>query len=191
MLNPSDQEIVEKACNGDVKAFRLLVQRHQRFVYRVAFRFVGSVADAEDITQECFIRLWKNLHRYRADVKLTTWLYKILTNLCLDFLKSAHNHSTKRMVKLDDYKEMNPTLPADQPLIDAELQSALARLISALSPKQKAVFVLRDIEQVEMSEIAEILSMDTGQVKSNLYYARKKMSEMLISYYQIRKEAKS
>ncbi|HEU5148155.1 MAG TPA: RNA polymerase sigma factor [Chryseosolibacter sp.] len=187
----SDQEIVEKAGNGDVQAFRQLVERHQAFVYRVAYRFVGNVAEAEDVTQECFIRLWKNLHRYRRDIKLTTWLYKIATNLCLDFLKSRQNRTTKRMLKLDDYGDMPHVSPADQPLIDAELRIAVDALISALSPKQKAVFVLRDMEQVEMSEIAEILGMDSAQVKSNLYYARKKVSEMVTSYYQIRKEAKS
>lgn len=191
MLHSSDQEIVEKVCNGNVQAFRQLVERHQTFVYRVAYRLVGNVAEAEDITQECFIRLWNNLHRYRPEIKLTTWLYKIATNLCLDFLKSSENRATRMTVKLEGYHDITQVLPADQTLIDAELRIAVEKLTSELSPKQKAVFVLRDIEQVEMSEIGEILAMDSGQVKSNLYYARKKVREMITSYYQIKKEAKS
>lgn len=190
MPYPSDQEIVGKACAGNMQAFRQLVEQHQAFVYRVAYRFVGNVAEAEDITQECFIRLWKNLHRYRHEVKLTTWLYKIATNLCLDFLKSRRSHTARRMVRLDDYDDMAHMRPADQPLIDAELRVAIERVVAALSSKQKAVFVLRDMEQLDLPEIAKILSMDAGQVKSNLNYARKKVSEMITAYYQIRKEVK-
>lgn len=191
MLNPSDQELVRKACTGDVQAFRQLVEQHQAFVYRVAYRFVNNVAEAEDITQECFIRLWKNLHRYRHEVKLTTWLYKIATNLSLDFLKSGRARTARRMVALEDYNDMAQVRPADQPLIDSELRATIEQAVVALSPKQKAVFVLRDIEQVDLSEIAKILPMDAGQVKSNLYYARKKVSEMITAYYLIRKETKS
>lgn len=190
MPHHSDQEVVEKACGGDVQAFRQLVERHQGFVYRVAYRLVGTVGDAEDITQESFIRLWKNLHRYRPNIKLTTWLYKIVTNLCLDFLKSGQNRSRKRMVDLDDYNDMKNAEPADQALIDEELRVAVDSLAAALSPKQRAVFILRDVEQVAMPEIAEILAMDPGKVKSNLYYARKKVSEMITAYYQIRKATK-
>ena len=190
MLYSADQEIVGKASNGDVEAFRRIVERNQEFVYRVAYCFVNNVAEAEDITQECFIRLWKNLHRYRPEIKLTTWLYKIVTNLCLDFSKSRQTRVSRNMVALDDYDGMGQVDASDQPLIDAELRIAIEAVVNVLAPKQKAVFVLRDIEQVEMPEIAEILAMDAGQVKSNLYYARKKVSEMITYYYQTRKEAK-
>ena len=186
----SDQEIVEEARRGNAQAFRHLVERHQRFVYRVAYRFVVRVADAEDITQEVFIRLWKNLHRYRAEVKLTTWLYKIVTNLCLDFLKSRQNRRASDTVELADYKGMFSAFTADQPLIDEELYDVVDRVTADLSPKQRAVFVLRDMEGMTMPEISEILSMDSGHVKSNLYYARKKVSEFITLYYQTKKEPK-
>ncbi len=187
MSDRSDQEIVESARNGDMRAFRELVERHQAFVYRVAFRFIGTTADAEDITQGSFIRLWKNLNRYRPEVKLTTWLYKIVTNLSLDLLKSQHIRLTKQMV--DSHHDLNIAAQstADQPLIHEELRIAIDKLTAQLSPKQKAVFVLREFEQVTMPEIENILSMDAGQVKSNLYYARKKVSEMITRYYEMKK----
>lgn len=186
----SDQRIVEMTLAGDVAAFRHLVERHQALAYRVAYRFVGTVGDAEDITQEAFIRLWKNLHRYKPEVRITTWLYKIVSNLCLDFLKSRHTRETRRTVELDDYRTMRNESPADQSLLDAELRTALEQLSEELSPKQKAVFVLRDLEEVSMPEIATILSMDPGQVKSNLYYARKRMYEMITAHYQTKKVMK-
>lgn len=188
MSGRSDQEIVECARNGDMQAFRELVERHQAFVYRVAFRFIGTTADAEDITQDSFIRLWKNLNRYRPEIKLTTWLYKIVTNLCLDFLKSQYSRATKHTVDPHNFPNIATEMTADQPLMNEELRIALDNLTAQLSPKQKAVFVLREIEQVTTAEIADILAMDTGQVKSNLYYARKRVSAMITRYYEMKKE---
>lgn len=186
----SDQEIVEKALAGDMQAFRQLVERHQRFVYALAYRMVGTVGDAEDITQETFIRLWKNLSRYRHEIKLTTWLYKITTNLCLDFLKSAYNKHTKRTLDLDDHRGMFSVWSADQPLLSEELAVALEKISAELSPKQKAVFVLRDMEDLPMPEIGQILSLSSGKVKSNLYYARKKVGELIAKHYETTKPVK-
>ena len=190
MPDPSDQHIIAKAITGDGPAFRQLVERHQGFVYRLACRFVGTVGDAEDITQEAFIRLWKNLHRYKPEIKVTTWLYKIVTNLCLDFLKSRDNRSSKRMTDIYEHSEIPSNSTTDQPILTEELLLAVERLTAELGPKQKAVFILRDLEEVEVGEIAQILSMDAGQVKSNLYYARRKIGDLINVYYQTRKAEK-
>lgn len=186
----SDREIVEKALAGDMHAFRHLVERHQSFVYRLAYRFVGTVGDAEDITQESFVRLWKNLDRYKPETKLTTWIYKIVTNLCLDFIKSKHNKQTKRTIGVSDRAEIFTNTEADHNLLNEELSTALERISEQLSPKQKAVFVLRDIQGLHTDEIEKMLSMPPGKVKSNLYYARKRVSEMLEHYYQTKKPVK-
>lgn len=186
----SDRELVEKAVAGDTHAFRTLVEKHQSFVYGVAYRIVASVADAEDITQEAFIRLWKNLSRYRPEIKLTTWLYKIVTNLCLDFLKSAYNKHARRMDKLEHYTGIPHEVAPDQSVLDEEFRTAVEKLTNDLTPKQKTVFVLRDIEEFPTQEICEILSMSSGTVKSNLYYARKKIGEMLSVFYQIKNPVK-
>ena len=186
----SDAELVENALTGDRQAFRHLVERHQGFVYALAYRLVGTVGDAEDLTQESFIRLWKNLSRYRHEIKLTTWLYKIVTNLCLDFLKSAHNKNTKRTLDLDDYRGMSSYWTADQPVLNEELIFVLEKITAALSPKQKAVFVLRDLEDLTMPEIEKILSLAPGKVKSNLYYARKRVGELIAIHYQTKKPVK-
>jgi RNA polymerase sigma-70 factor, ECF subfamily len=186
----SDRELVEKAVADDARAFQVLVERHQSFVYALAYRILSSGPDAEDIAQETFIRLWKNLKRYRPDVKLTTWLYKIVTNLCLDFLKSRHNKQARRMGKLEDHTAGASTVTADQSVLDEELRAAVEKMTNDLTPKQKTVFILRDIEDLTTEEICEILSMSSGTVKSNLYYARKKMGEMLSIFYQTKNPVK-
>ena len=183
----SDLEIVEKALEGDTHAFRLLVERNQSFVCSLAYRFVGNTSDAEDIAQEAFIRLWKNLNRYRPGIKLTTWLYKIVTNLSLDFLRSANNRRARERVELNDHGRMVSEWTSDQSLLTDELRNALEMLSAELTPKQKAVFVLRDMEDLSTDEVGEILAMSPGNVKSNLYYARKKMGEMITMYYQMKK----
>lgn len=190
MPDSSDREIVARAIAGDRQAFRQLVERHQQFVYALAYRFTGRVMDAEDITQEAFIRLWKNLSRYRHEILVTTWLYKITTNLCLDFLKSAHNRHSRHTVDLTGQTAMVSYSPADGPVQEEELKRAMEEITADMSPKQKAVFVLRDLEDRDMDEIAGLLDMSPGQVKSNLYYARKKVSEEIALYYQAKKPVK-
>jgi RNA polymerase sigma-70 factor (ECF subfamily) len=180
-------EIIEKAIAGDEYAFRLLVEKHQVFAYSLSYRFVSSQDDAADITQEAFIRLWKNISRYRPEVKLTTWLYKIITNLCLDYLKSKHRKHQKRMRPIDNHHSIMDPVGTDQPLLDQEFKRLVLEMTNELTPKQKAVFILRDIEELEMKEISEILSMSAGNVKSNLYYARIKMSELVKKCYQEKK----
>jgi RNA polymerase sigma-70 factor (ECF subfamily) len=187
MPDPVDEEMIAKAGAGDMHAFRYLVEKHQGFVYALSYRFVRTTADAEDITQEAFIRLWKNLPRYRREIKLTTWLYKIAVNLCLDFLKSSYRKGLKRTLDLEASAGSLSDAPADQAILENELRSAMEIIAAQLSPKQKAVFILRDLEDRTMEEIGEILEMSQGQVKSNLYYARKKVGEEIAVHYQTKK----
>jgi RNA polymerase sigma-70 factor, ECF subfamily len=184
-------QIIEKAVAGDMHAFRILVERHQRFVYSLSYRFLGSKGDAEDITQETFIRLWKHLKRYKPEIKLTTWLYKITTNLCLDVLKSRRWKQIYQTQSIEHHHEFaGPDLP-DVQMLNEELKIILLKMAEVLTPKQKAVFLLRDVEGLEVSEVCDILSMSAGNVKSNLYYSRTKMGELIKQYYSEYKTGRS
>ena len=182
-LNRLSEAIIEKAKHGDVHAFRIIVEEHQNFVYSVAFRFVNSTRDAEDIAQETFLRLWKHMSRYDSGVRLTTWLYKIVTNVSLDHLKSTQHRRSSMEVDLKPTEQMIAALNADQPLIDEELRRAVAAAAESLTPKQKAVFVLRDLEGLAVSEVSAVLRMSAGSIKSNLCLARKRIAEVLTKYY--------
>lgn len=177
-------ELIEQAKGGDHHAFRKIVEAHQGFAYAVAFRFVGSRNEAEDITQEAFIKLWKNIGKYRPEIKLSTWLYKIIMNLCLDFLKSAQR---KRQLKTEDVESNHLIIDQssqEQKLDDAEMLGVIVELAKHLKPKQQSVFILRDLEGLPIEEVSEITRMDQGQIKSNLYYARLKIREGLTKQYQ-------
>lgn len=177
--------IIQKAIDGDTLAFRQIVEQHQGFAYAVSYRFTGNEEDAEDIVQEAFIRLWNNLHKYNPEVKLSTWLYKIITNLCLDFLKSRRAKEKSNHLDIQSQLSLNSNLKADEALDAQELHMIIQEAASELTPAQKAVFILRDLEQLTVEEVSEILSMSAGNIKSNLYYARQQVGNVLKKYYQV------
>lgn len=184
MDNRLPPELIEKAVTGDTNAFEAIVRAYQSFAYVVAFRFLGQQEEAEDVVQEAFIRLWKNIYKYKPEIKLSTWLYRIITNLCLDYLKSGYAKQKKN----HDLQMANEPESNDQPdktLQASELNSVIQEIASALTPKQKAVFILRDLEGLSVEEVCVILSLSSENVKSNLYYARKFVSERLKVTYQI------
>ncbi len=185
----TDREVIERAMAGDTLAFRELVEKHQGFAFSVSFRFVANSSEAEDITQEAFIRLWKHLPKYRFEIKLTTWLYKIVSNLCLDYIKSRHGSRRRQWSNVDDHDEVPAAFSTDTALLEEEFKANVLKMTEALTPKQKAVFVLRDLEELPVKEVSEILSMSTNNVKSNLYHARLRMGELISKYNLIPKPA--
>lgn len=178
-------EIIQQATGGDTRAFRMLVEAHQGFAYRVAFRMVPDEHDAEDIVQEVFIKLWNNLKKYRPENRFTTWLYRMVVNQCLDFMKSRRVQQRGRNENLETIMNHPTAISPDEELQNNELMKIVYQATEILSPQQRAVFVLRDLEALSVEEVCEILSMSSGAVKSNLYYARKTLSERLKSVYQI------
>jgi len=176
--------IIRRAAEGDSEAFRMVVTQNQPFLYSVAYRFLGNVQDAEDAVQEVFVRLWKNLPKYRDEIKLTTWLYRIAVNLCLDVLKSRYHRQQRTRVDITDYAFLRSDRSTDNDVQTQELHRLVQEAASELTPKQKAVFILRDLEGLPVEEVCSILSMRAGNVKSNLYCARQQMSGKLKKYYQ-------
>lgn len=182
-----EQEVIGKAMAGNTDAFRVIVDHYQSFAYSVSFRFLGQAEEAKDVVQEAFIRLWKNLHKYRPEVKLSTWLYRIIANLCLDFLKSTYARQQKNLNDVQTEYKLKSHDSADAELNARELNEQIQHAAAELTPKQKAVFILRDLEGLSVEEVCSILSMSAGNVKSNLYYARQHVSSRLEKYYQMDK----
>lgn len=184
MQYSEELDLIERAKVGDSQAFRKLVEHHQRFVYSVAFRFTNNGSEAEDITQEVFLKLWRNLKNYKEGIKLTTWLYKIITNHCLDYLKSTSHKQQMNSVEMKMSVQIVDETNHAQQIEDRELLHIVTTLAKRLTFKQQAVFVLRDLEGLSVEEIGKILDMSTTNLKSNLYYARQKIREDLTLYYK-------
>jgi RNA polymerase sigma-70 factor (ECF subfamily) len=153
---------------GNTDAFRYIVSEYQQLIYTLAFRILCNEADAEDITQETFIKVWQNINRYKQQYKFSTWIYKIATNTCYDKLRSER----MKNVNIEDYDAFSET-DNEELLHNKELKKLILKLTGGLSPKQKLVFTLSDIEDLEVKEIQLITGMTASKIKSNLYLARK------------------
>lgn len=179
MPPPIDLAVIQKAKTGDTGAFRHIVQTYQSYLYSVAYRYSGGVQEAEDAVQETFIKVWKNLHRYRTDTKFNTWLYRILVNHCLDMRKQSVFRARQNSVTVNETERVASASTPLTEITQTEIRQAIAKATEALAGKQKMVFVLRDLEGLEPEEVCELLEMDETQVKSNLYHARRKMYQLL------------
>jgi RNA polymerase sigma-70 factor, ECF subfamily len=174
----SDQEQMIARCKaGELVAFRQLVESNQQFAFSLAFRIVCNEDDARDIVQEAFIRVWKHIKEYDPGVKFTTWLYKIVTNLSYDCLKGEGRRKRLFIVA-------SRTTDADgvsgQPAIDADtanrdLADKIKSVAQRLPLRQKMVFVLRDLQDLTVDEVADVLEISRESVKTNLCYARRQI----------------
>lgn len=152
-------------------------------VYAVAFRFFRNAADAEDITQEVFIRLWRGLSSYQPErSKLSTWLYRITTNCCLDMQRKQAGR-VKVSHALPEAAAVFHETVYDE-LEKREVTDIVLRLANSLPPKQRMVFILRDLEGLSPEEVAQVLEMSVGSVKSNLCHARRKIAGSLGSLWE-------
>ncbi len=167
-------ELIGRCLRNEGGAFRQLVEEHQRYVFSLAFRVLRDDEDARDVVQETFIRVWKNLHVYDKRAKFTTWLYTITVNLAYDLLKSK-TRKRRWLLAPGSAESQNPAGVTEEEMniVNRDLAAKIEELAGSLPPKQQLVFVLRDLQDLSVEEVAEALSMTTNTVKTNLCYARK------------------
>jgi RNA polymerase sigma-70 factor, ECF subfamily len=178
-----EQALINQSAKGDAIAFRSLVENSQNFALSIAFKFLNNMNDAEDVVQDAYIKVWKNLHRYDYDFRFKTWLGKIVTNLCLDMMKSSYRKKQFNPVDLASLPVAGDANEAGSQLELQELKEIVHKLALSLTEKQRAVFILRDLQQTEPDEVCKMLSITPGNLKSNLYYARLKIKDQLQLYY--------
>ncbi|MFP4200414.1 MAG: RNA polymerase sigma factor [Clostridia bacterium] len=181
-----EERLVNLARSGDVSAFETLVEEYDGRIYNMSFRMLGNSEDARDITQETFLKAYSSLPRFRGDSTFSTWVYRIAKNACLDFLR---RRSRGMAFSLDEplnteEGELERQIPGDLPdpeevALDSEVRRAVADAIANLPPHHRSIIVLRDIEDLRYEEIAEVLEVELGTVKSRLYRARAALSKVL------------
>ncbi|HKJ67628.1 MAG TPA: sigma-70 family RNA polymerase sigma factor [bacterium] len=178
--NEEMQALLWRCQQGDVSAFRIVVERNQQYAYALAFRLLMNREDAEDIVQESFLRVWKHVKRFDINKKFTTWLYTIVTHLCYDYLKLSRRNETG--LSREDLNTNHGSQMGDSPesdCVDREFYSKFYQVIAELPPRQKTVLVLRDLQDLSVSEVAHVLGISESAVKSNLCYARKSIRKHL------------
>lgn len=181
-----DLALVRAVRNGDATAYRGLVERYQTRVYHLVYGMVRNQEDARDLTQDAFVKAYRNLHAFREDSRFYTWLYRIATNLTIDFVRR------RSKAPLPGAEEDVAVRDADGGLSDAhhadsprrayerkELHAAILDAMEQLPEDQRQVILLREIEGLSYKEIAEITGTPEGTVMSRLFYARRKLQAVL------------
>jgi len=173
-------ELITRCKHNDGNAFRQLVEYHQPMLYSLAFRLLCNEEEAKDAVQESFIKVWLNLKSFDTSRKFSTWVYAIATNLCYDKLKSGKHFS--KCLPAETLNEVLSIDDVEKKMIDAELGALIATLTDELTPKQKIVFILSDLEYLSTEEIVQISGMTASQIKSNLFLARQALRKKLKNY---------
>lgn len=172
-----DQALAAQGAAGSREAFDVIVERHRRTVYQVCYRFVGNHEDASDLSQEAFIRAWRGLRTFKGQSTLSTWLYRIAVNVCL-------NRVSLKTPPMDpiDSPETFEDVRVDRPgaaLIREERAAAVRRAIAALPAKQRATLILRAYHDLPHQQIADILGSSVGAVKANFFHALANLKRIL------------
>ena len=170
----ADSDLISRAAGGDSAAFQALVERHRSMVYRVAFQFAGNHYDAEDIAQEVFIKAYRSLDRFRQDAQLTSWLYRIIMNACIDHRRRHSSAAAAPFGEEAEHRMLNTAEETPGPedrTYAGELGAVLETEIGRLPQGQRIVFIMRHHQGLKLSEIAAALGLAEGTVKRQLHAA--------------------
>jgi RNA polymerase sigma-70 factor (ECF subfamily) len=194
----SDEALMMRYRDGEVRAFEVLLTRHRKPIYNFILRFVLDPAQAEDLMQETFLRVIKGTESYERQAKFTTWLYTIARNLCVDASRRGkHRRAQSLDAPLDD-DEGSATLldrvsdqkaTVDRKVIGKELGERIQVAVDALAEEQREVFVLREVLDLPFKEIAAIVGCPENTVKSRMRYALEKLREALDEYRDLAQAA--
>src|SRR5258706_7535405 len=184
----SDEQLVKAAKKGEMAAFEELVARHRDKIYARAFSMMRNEDEAVDLSQEAWVKGWQRLKKFQGESSFVTWMTRIVINLCLDQLRRQKRHRAESIEKLEEElggveRQMpmvtpNPTAGLER----SELRARIDRALGLLSYEHRTVLILHEFEDLEYKEIAKRMQCSIGTVMSRLFYARRKMANLMPSY---------
>jgi RNA polymerase sigma-70 factor (ECF subfamily) len=188
----SELDLVRRCQAGDTEAFDELVIRYRTRVFSMIYNMVHSEQDAWDLAQDSFVKAWKSIKRFRGRSSFYTWLYRIVMNVTIDWVRKKQ---VKPAAEFDDaiqLKEIDPaskTVPKAEALPyetmeRSEIRERIDQALAQLTPEHRAVILMKEIEEMQYHEIAEALGCSIGTVMSRLFYARKKLQNLLRDVYE-------
>lgn len=190
-MEEQDAATIERARSGDSDAFRLLVERHSRNVFRLAFRMTGNEQDAEDVVQETFLRAYKQLKRYEARSSFATWLFRIASNYSLDLIRSKKRHNDARDLPqpgedLDIMQAIPATAPEpDRLAFSNQVQHRITAALRELSAQERTAFILRHFEGMSIEEIGSSLGTGANATKHSIFRAVQKLRRSLEPFVSV------
>lgn len=187
-MSADEKRLVRRAQAGDERAFRMLVETYQRRVYSIAYGVLRNPDDAMDVTQEAFIKVHRYLDRFKGDSSFYTWLYRIVVNVSIDHIRK---HSKTTVIDYDDGRKRDESAPDEltpstmgmdpgRVLARSEIRRQVNEALERLSPIHRAVILMREIEGMDYTEMAEVMEVSKGTIMSRLFHARKNMQAALL-----------
>jgi RNA polymerase sigma-70 factor (ECF subfamily) len=189
----SDLDLVTRSQAGNTKAFDELVTRYRTRVFGMIYNMVHSEQDAWDLAQDSFLKAWKSIKRFRGRSSFYTWIYRIVMNVTIDWLRKKQvkggGSEFDDAIQLKEVEPASKTVPKSEALPHemigrSEIRARIDQAIAQLSPEQRAVILMKEIEEMQYHEIAEALGCSIGTVMSRLFYARKKLQNLLRDVYE-------
>ena len=192
VVEPDDLELVRRCQGGDDHAFDELVARYRNRAYAMIYHLVHNEQDAWDLAQDGFVKAWKSIDRFRAQSSFYTWLYRIMNNVAIDWLRKKHIQGGQEFddsIALSDLEPGSDLAPKSAPLPAKtmerqEVRQRIDAAIAKLSPEHRTVILLKEMEDLLYHEIAETVGCSIGTVMSRLFYARKKLQSLLRDVYE-------
>jgi len=185
--NASDDELVRASQRGRADSYEELVFRHRDKIYARAFSMLRNEEEALDMSQEAWIKGWQRLMQFKRDASFTTWMTRIVINLCLDFLRKRQRQATDSLERIEEegggierrmpVETFNPTENMEREELREEIDSAMEKL----SHEHRTVLLLHEFEGMEYKEIAKAMHCSIGTVMSRLFYARRRLGSLLIT----------
>ena len=192
LANSDDAALVREAQAGNRAAFEELVHRYDRDVLRLALNLMKRTEDARDVYQEAFLKVYRNLHRFRFECSFYTWLYRIVTNVCLDHLRRRQARPEDQAPELraaqqedvstdffERQREQRPTLDPERHLLGEEIKKRLASAMERLSPRERIVFEMKHYQGLKLRAIGDALGTSEETVKNSLFRATRKLRNEL------------
>jgi RNA polymerase sigma-70 factor (ECF subfamily) len=192
-VDVSELDLVKQCQTGNTEAFDQLVTRYRTRVFAMIYNMVHNEQDAWDLAQDSFVKAWKSIRRFRGRSSFYTWIYRIVMNVTIDWLRKKQVKGAgaefNDAIQLKEIEPASRTLPKADPLPhermeQSEIRTRIDNAIAQLSPEHRAVILMKEIEEMQYHEIAEALGCSIGTVMSRLFYARKKLQNLLRDVYE-------